>query len=292
MSTHRLPTSPTRRLMWRLAPLPLLAALACADGADPVAPPEPRSLTPESARAAAYPGTTNTEFSGVQVQGEAMALSIKFNYTGVVTPSFTVGTGPDVFATQVISVPAKKQAAGYWTATAGGLTAGKRYYYRLDNLKSTWYDSAKTLRRDVTFDLDSTYIHDDGDQGPGCGEMVIKPLIGPYDPANKYWWDFFLGEYCMHSGNMYRFADSQVKRTWTGFYANKAMLYFEVYELDVEGFCGSWSTTCGQRNDTINESNTFDVTKTGTHTFVQSTWWGRKPYLTLYGKLSVKYVAW
>jgi hypothetical protein len=286
-----------RRLARLLALPPLVAALACAD-AGPAAPEAVRA--PAGAPlAASYPGTTNTEFTGVQVQSEAMGLSIKFNYTGVVTPAFTVGTGPDVLATQVISVPAKKQAGGYWTAHAGGLEAGKVYWYRLDNLKSTWYDSAKTLRRDITLDLDSAYVHYDGDPGPGCGEIYIRPQLFGWVMLDKYnkdhtAWKPVLPEHCMHSGSWYRFGNSLgAKQTYAGYAPPELNLYFLVHELDIPGYCGNWTDACGQQNTTLGESNAWDVRPAGTHKFKQSTWWGYYgPHLTLFGSVTVKYAAW
>jgi hypothetical protein len=297
MSAHRSPVGPSRRVARLITALPLAAALAaalaCGDRADPVAPRGARPLAPDTARAAVYPGTTNTEFSGVQVQSEGMGLSIKFNYTGAVTPSLAVGTGPDVFATQVRSVAATKQAGGYWTAHAGGLKAGQRYYYRLDNLKSTWYDSAKTLRRDLTFDLDSAYVHFDGDDGPGCGEITIRTTIGPNSFTPSWGWDILMPERCMYSGNMYRFTNAYGKESFEGYPLDDARTVINAYERDGAAFCATWTPKCGDHNNNAwGPQALFAVYQTGTQKFVQSTWWGFRPHLTFYGSLTVTYVAW
>jgi hypothetical protein len=280
-----------RRLARRLPPLvarrlpilPLAAALACGD-ASPVAPHAPR-VAADAPLAASYPGTTNTEFSGVQTQSEGMGLSIKFNYTGTVTPAFTVGTGPNVLATQVRSAPATKQPAGYWTAHVGGLPSGKRYYFRLDNLKSTWYDSAKTLRRDVTLDVDSAYVYYDGDPGPGCGEVHVRPvMIGRTgvefsENAELHFWRPVLPEHCMYSGSWYHFGNSpNAKQTYHNFPGTSARLGFLLYERDNAAFCGGeWTADCGSRNTTGHDLDEWDVTQEGTHHFKQTTMAIRSP---------------
>jgi hypothetical protein len=102
-----------------------------------------------------------------------------------------------------------------------------------------------------------------------------------------------LKERSMCTGNMYRFTEpTDAKQTWTDWNSTKAHLYIEVRELDAAAYCGTWKTSCGDENHTINESDAWDVYKTGTHPFVQSTWWGFRPHLTFYGKVSVKYTSW
>jgi hypothetical protein len=222
-------------------------------------------------------------FSNVQVQSEAMGLSIKFNYSGPVIPAFTVGTGSDVFATQIISVAAKKQAAGYWTATAGGLESGRGYYFRLDDLQSTYYGSAKTLRRDVVFDLDSIYVIDDADWGPGCGEWDIT--------AKTHWWgDGYQPEYWLHglqmcTGGTYRFtAPGSGVKTFTDMDTDGS-LQFVIREWD-----DCFPTSCTQSGHTTMKP--FSSVQSGTTKFDMTSVAGMPARARFWGKITTKYVTW
>lgn len=278
-SAHRRLT----RVLARVLALSVFTTAACTDSPGPVGP--SKVVVPELAPPAAdiYPGTTNTEFFGVKVQGGATALSIKFDYTGIVTPAFTVGKGPDVLGTQVISVAAKKQAAGYWTATAGGLESGKLYYFRLDNMKSTYWSSAKTLRRDVTADLDSVYVSNDSDPGPGCGEWTVHAFLE--DAEAPMFWDIGNRSFC--SGNTYRFTGpGEGVRTFIGV-TKSALLWFEVKETDN---CFPYEYYCYEYNDT--DPSGFDFYGLGKFTFDMSLLTIHRPRARFWGRISTAYNPW
>ena len=295
MSARRPLIQSTPRLK-KLLILPLVAVFACSDVADPVAP--KNNISPSgSAQADIYPGTTNTEFFGVKLQSEAMSLSVKFDYGGIVTPAFTIGTKPDVLSSQVISVPSVKQAPGYWTAHAGGLEANKLYYYRLDNLKSTYWGSAKTLQRNIKFDLDSIYVEFDGDPGANCGEwyMTVK-VTHEIVAGNQYGpgiWDNrtqSIGAqpsgFC--SGSTYRFSNADGYRLFEQI-GPKMGLHFEIREYDN---CWPYNPpTCEERNSSMDQW--FDVrSSSGARKIDQSLQTVHRPRARFFGKITVQYVPW
>jgi hypothetical protein len=284
-------TVPLRKLL----AVSLVAVFACSDATDPVAP--KNGLSPSGgAQADIYPGTTNTEFFGVQLQREGLGLAVKFDYGGSVTPSFTVGSTTDVLSSQVISVPAVKQAAGYWTAHVGGLVANNQYYYRLDNLKSTYWGAAKTLQRDIVFDLDSVYVEFDGDPGINCGEwyMTIKvnhQVMGGYQYKASSWEKRSqpIGAepsgFC--SGSMYRFSNADGYRRFEQIGPNMG-LHFDVREYDN---CWPYENLhCEDHNYTAGQS--FDVRTGGTRKIDQSLETTFRLRGRFFGKITVQYVPW
>jgi hypothetical protein len=287
MSTRRHPDSSTRRILRWLAPIPLVAALACADATDPVAP-AARPLSPDSAPAA-YTGVTGMEFSNVQVQSEGMGLSIKFDYAGSVIPAFTVGKDFYVYGTQIMSVPAKKQAAGYWTAHVGGLEPYKSYYFRIDNLTSTYYGSAKTLRRDIVFDLDSIHVIDDADWGPGCGEWDIKAQTNGWanSISGKYQPSYQLLSVDMCTGSTYRYtAPGSGVHTFTNMQEDGQLQFF-IKEWDD---CWPNPGSCTQQGYTL--LYPFASKQSGTTKFDMTTVKGLAAQARFWGKISTTYVAW
>ena len=282
-ASYPLDRSANRRLacVFTLTVFTVLMTTACSDGADPVAPAKATPPTPGPVAADLYPGTTNTEFYGVKVQSEAMGFSIKFDYTGITNPVLTVGTAQDVFASQIKMVSPKKQAPGYWTATVNGLESGNLYYFRLDNLKSTYWASAKTLRRDVTFDLDSVYVSNDADPGAPCGEWFLKAILTDKVSPNN----FFFSERSFCSGNTYRFNGTDGVHTYKDI-TKYAWLNFEVREEDN---CFPDQSYCLEYNDTFGQE--FNLVS-GTYKFDQSLKTIHRPRARFWGRLIVAYNAW
>ena len=299
MSKQQSPTLSAARLARLLAALPLAAALACTDDVSPVAPPATAASPIAEVSAGAYPGTTNTEFSSVQRQVLSDRISLYFKYSGVVTPSLTVGTTTSVFGGQAGSAAAKNQNNGYWSVTVAGLKPGTKYWYRLDNLKSTWYDSARTHRRDLTVDLDSIRVIYDGDPGPNCGEIyadtraveIVKSGLdqwGNPDYDEMYEHQGFTQIHSMCSGSTFVFAkNADGHEVFEDFRGDYVGLRFKALDIDS---CTKFQAGCGDVGYT--NQKTLLVPKTGSVNFAQTTAKYQTLQLVFYGRVSVNYVPW
>lgn len=211
-------------------------ALACGDPDRPTAPTRP-SAPPVAASAS---GTYNN-FYNVQVQPEGFAINVYFQYIGKGSPILSLGKTSDVFNSLVTWVPAKNMNNGYWLARIANLTPGTQYYYRLDDLQSTWSGSVKTYRRRLIVDLNRIHITSDGDD-LGCGEMISRMRVGEVPSPSNYGSLYYTGWHCVNSGQNLDLSDAEGRRTYDDWTAKKVSLLPKAFEEDS---CGYWDYVCG-----------------------------------------------
>jgi hypothetical protein len=232
-----------RRGLGRLATLiTLLGALACADSTGPASESPPRSsraVVPPAGTAS----TTYNNFYNVQVHREPFAIVVYFQYIGSGSPIFSLGTKPNVYESLKSWSPAKKMNNGYWWARVGNLTPGTLYYFRLDDLQSTWSGSAKTHRRQLIVDIDKIDVIFDGDAGIGCGELASKvDVTGFTYPSSKPYGSRFTGEYCVSSGSSLNLSDADGRFVYDDWDYDLVTIRLTAFDADA---CGAWAWECG-----------------------------------------------
>jgi hypothetical protein len=321
MSTRAIPPVPPVRFERLLAALPLTVALVCAlafgcsDAPALIALPATLataatpSLTSSPAAPTspvrAHPGTSNSELDDVVVERAGTEIAVRFRYDGTVTPAFTLGTGPDVYATQKAAVVATRQSDGRWAAEIGGLTPGTEYWVRLDNGKSTWYGAVRTLRRQVVVDLDSIRVLDAGPAGAAgaaCAGLANRMVVVPTDAHFYFFYDknyAVTSPRCARDGATLTFPGAAVSpRPAEGTAVERDYkgdeIWFESELVGADG-CGTPAAACapGARSERASAS----VVTPGTTTFAVRT---KRPAgaarrgatATWYGRVVVQYVAW
>ena len=218
------------RLARLAAAVTVFGAIACGDPAGPAAPPV----------AASTSGYYNN-FYNVKVQPEGLAINVYFQYLGKGSPILSLGKTSDIFNSLVTWVPAKNMNNGYWLARIANLKPGTLYYYRLDDLQSTWSGSVKTLRRRLIIDVDSMHVFSDGDAGlAGCGEMITRVNYKKY--PSGYSSLYHTKWHCLNSGADLALSNEEGRMTFDDWGQEHILIHLEVFEEDS---CGYWSPYCG-----------------------------------------------
>jgi hypothetical protein len=230
MRNSRATTVRDGRLARLAAAMTVFGAIACGDPAGPAAP-----------RAGASASGYYNNFYNVQVQPEGLAINVYFQYLGKESPILSLGKTSDIYNSLVTWVPAKNMNNGYWLARIANLKPGTLYYYRLDDLQSTWSGSVKTLRRRLIIDVDSMHVFYDGDAGiAGCGEMITR--------VNYKWFPsgthalYHTKWHCLNSGANLVLSDEEGRWTFDDVDQEHILVHLEVFEEDS---CGYWSPYCG-----------------------------------------------
>jgi hypothetical protein len=179
---------------------------------------------------------------------DATNLRVSFDYTGGPAPTVTVGTGPDVYGTQVTWSSATQYGDRHrWGATVPGLTPGTLYYFRINNGAFSAFGSATTWHRDVVVDFYQVDIFTDGDSWPsGCGDFFFSFFADDRNDAT--------GEICLDDGAHltradWRYGEGQGHFTFTDWKRSSIPVQFWALDLDAKGQpsnCGGVRmTTCG-----------------------------------------------
>ena len=270
----------------RAVAITVLGVMACGDPAAPVAPPAAPSTSAPTLTGQSATGAYNN-FYNVQVQPEGWAVNFYFQYIGNGSPIVSLGQTADIYNSLITWVPAKNMNNGYWYARINGIAPATQYYYRLDDLQSTWSGSFKTYRRRLTIDVNKIHVTYDGDE-LGCGEMIFRGNVSPYPSwqiGNRFWQSTW---HDLCSGGDLYLSDAEGRYVVDDWTPSSFGLWFKVLESDS---CFAWESFCGDIAWATQELF-FDTTNWAkSYTFQISTpQSSKKPVVTWEGTVKTTFV--